>query len=58
MSDMTKLKEALDLLSRQNVTNREYFQETNDLLKSIKNSLIYANVLILILLILVLFKSP
>ena len=55
---MTKLKEALDLLSRQNVTNREYFQETNDLLKSIKNSLIYANVLILILLILVLFKSP
>jgi len=58
MSDLTKLKEGLDLLSRQNDTSqrfrRESFHETNELLKSIKSSLFCTNVLIFILVVSVL----
>ena len=51
MSDMTKLKLGLDLLSRQNDILNKNVRETNDLLKSIKSSLVFSNVLIFILLV-------
>ena len=59
---MNKSNEILEFISRQNSTTQQHINETNRLLKSIKNSLIYANVLILILLIfavsLIFFSSP
>ena len=47
---MNKLGEILEFISRQNDTLNKSVRETNDLLKSIKSSLVFSNVLIFILL--------